>query len=104
MLKTINGGQLPTRGSKYSAAVDLYANEDIIIAPGETKLVPLGVCIDERVLLKSDRFLSSHYFQLMLRSSISKHLIIANGIGIVDIDYVYPNEIMIRLHNPHPTG
>jgi len=34
----------------------------------------------------------------MLRSSLSKQLIIANGVGVIDLDYT--DEIMIRIHNP----
>ena len=131
MFKTINEGQMPTRGSKYSAAVDLYASHDCTITAGETKLVGLGVCIDaDGLKTVSDRdlenecgkpideiigmvdgdedivyfegFKASHYLQLMLRSSLSKHLVIANGVGIVDLDY--PGEIMIRVHNSLTLG
>ena len=94
MFKVVNGGQLPTRGSKYSACVDLYANADITIGAGETVLIPLGVCID----LDDDSLKSNHYLQLMLRSSLSKELIIANGVGVIDFDY--KDEIMIRVHRP----
>ena len=45
-----------------------------------------------------DNFLNSHYLQLMLGSSLSKKLIIANGVGVIDLDY--KDEIKIRLHNP----
>jgi dUTPase len=115
MFKAINGGQLPTRGSKYSAAVDLYAREDVTIGAGETKLIPIGVCIDEIDVMDTVlgtiphgyeasfderyiKFMKSHYLQLMLRSSLSKELIIANGVGVVDLDY--KDEIMIRVHRP----
>ena len=113
MFKTVEDGQLPTRGSKYSACVDLYAREDVTIGAGETKLIPLGVAIEfrwtdvikdfvyygshERQKLR-EKFLESHYLQLMLRSSLSKELIIANGVGVIDLDY--KDEIMIRVHNP----
>lgn len=115
MFKKINGGKLPTRGSEYSACVDLYAREDIVIGAGETKLVPLGVCIDfdkitKTLHLRSDRkypeakadlleiFRNSHYLQLMPRSSLALKtgLIIANGVGIIDLDY--EGEIGIVLH------
>lgn len=117
MLKTINGGKLPTKGTRHSAAVDLYANANVTIYPGESVLVPLGVCIDLQSFKQNtmfyceafteepefhpkllDDFLESHYLQLMLRSSISKHLIIGNGVGIIDLDFT--QEIQIRLHNP----
>ena len=115
MFKTVNDGRLPTRGTKYSACVDLYANEDVTIGARHIELIPLGVAIDQEFLKvkfiegvaqedmqeamqEYDFFMSGHYLQLMLRSSLSKELIIANGVGIIDIDY--PDEIMIRLHNP----
>jgi len=122
MFKTLIDGCEPTRGSKYSACVDLYASEDVTIGAGETKLIGLGVTIDEEALLSAvnlklaneiglnnanfqdnteravERFKNSHYLQLMLRSSLSKELVIANGVGVIDLDY--EDEIKIRLHNP----
>ena len=50
MLKTITKGCEPTKGSMYSAAVDLYAAEDVVVGAGESAKVPLGVCIDESEL------------------------------------------------------
>lgn len=123
MFKSVNGGKLPTKGSKFSACVDLYAREDVVVGVGETKLIPLGVCIDLEALkeirvktlqnsgfanahvldefLKDDyeRFLNSHYLQLMLRSSLGKKgLILPNGVGIIDLDY--KDEIKMIIHNP----
>lgn len=34
MFKTINGGQLPQRATKYSAGFDVFANEDVVIGAG----------------------------------------------------------------------
>ena len=121
MFKTVNDGKMPTKGSKYSACVDLYANEDVVIGAGETKIVPLGVKIDLDLLKKlfisnllsndatvsidqiDDKFYSfmrSHKLDLHIRSSLSakKGLIIANGTGQIDLDY--PDEIGIILYNP----
>ena len=50
MLKTLVEGCEPTKGSKFSAGVDLYASKDCIIGAGETKIIGLGVCIDLEVL------------------------------------------------------
>ena len=49
-------------------------------------------------------FLKSHYLEVALRSSLAvKGLIIANGIGIIDLDY--PDEIGLIVHNPiYSTG
>ena len=123
MFKVLDEVCKPTKGSKYSAAVDLYAREDIVIGAGETVKVPLGVCVDlenfrntiffseekgfiddkEDDQLQSDLeniwkdFLESHYLQLEPRSSLRVKGLIA-GTGIIDLDY--KNEIMIILHNP----
>ena len=116
MFKTINGGKLPTRASKYSAFVDLYTNEDVIIGAGGTVKIGLGVCIDEKAIKKivsyhfyykdnyslnfkdtQDVFLKSHYLQLEPRSSLRNKGLIA-GTGIIDLDY--KDEIKIILHNP----
>lgn len=109
MFKVLVEGCEPTRGSKYSACVDLRASEDVVIGAGETKLIPLGVCLDMQKIIKAvgyehlvTKFLESHYLQLMLRSSLSKELIIANGVGVIDLDY--RDEIMIRVHKPIPVG
>ena len=116
MLKTLWGGKKPTKGSKYSAAIDLYAQDDFIMEVGETRIIPLGVCIDSdklQDLAMSEtniyfnyttqeiedityRFLESHYLQLEPRSSLRAKGIISCS-GIIDIDY--KDEIKIILHN-----
>lgn len=121
MLKTLWGGKEPTKGSKYSAAIDLYAQDDFIMEVGETRIIPLGVCINEDKLKpkhffkqyrdynpdlidsmieidegRYDKFMKSHYLQLEPRSSIRAKGVISCS-GIIDIDY--KDEIKIILHN-----
>ena len=113
MLKVIEGGFEPVRSTKYSAYVDLFSAEDVTIGAGEAKVIKLGVKLDLDKLYKSwyfyteqnnisgswDMYLSSHYLEVALRSSLAvKGLIIANGTGKVDLDY--PNEIGLIVHNP----
>ena len=50
MFKVLVEGCEPTRGSKYSACVDLYSSEDVTIGAGETKVIGLGVAIDEEFI------------------------------------------------------
>jgi dUTP pyrophosphatase len=105
MFKILDEACTPTRGTKYSAAVDLRAKEDITIAAGETVLVPLGVKIDLDSLCVEfedkqfkENYLNSHYLQLMLRSGLGKKgLILPNGVGVIDLDY--KDEIMMIVHN-----
>jgi len=112
MFKVLENGKAPTRGSKYSACVDLYASEDKVIGSGDTELVGLGVAIDLEKLRRTlkeddfhfyanhvDSFKNSHYLQLMLRSSLGKKgLILPNGVGVIDLDY--KDEIKMIIHNP----
>ena len=113
MFKVLVEGCEPTLGSKYSACVDLYASETVVIGAGETKLIGLGVCIDEQKLIdaciedndgyargySTEHFKNSHYLQLMLRSSLGKDgLMMANGVGIIDLDY--KDEIKMLICNP----
>ena len=108
MFKILDEKCTPVRGTKYSAYVDLFAREDITIGAGETKIVKLGVKIDiEKIKgfcdknwkYELDKFMKSHYLEVALRSSLGvKGLIIANGIGIIDLDY--PDEIGLIVHNP----
>ena len=128
MFKILDGACTPKRGTKYSAYVDLFAREDVTIAAGETKIVKLGVKLDmdffesmfnpDKLDFKTAKvgglysddelriqkhqlhnFLKSHYLEIALRSSLGvKGLIIANGIGIIDLDY--PDEIGLIVHNP----
>ena len=109
MFKVLDGATAPTRATKYSAMVDLYAREDVVIGAGETKIVPLGVKIDrgwfpnmypidienmERCMYD---FYSRHFLELHPRSSLrAKGLII--GVGVIDLDY--PDEIGLIVHNP----
>lgn len=116
MFKILDEVCTPKRGTKYSAYVDLFAREDVVIGAGETKIVKLGVKIDlEKILdgidniypynegmlpkYKLDYFMKTNYLEVALRSSLGvKGLIISNGIGIIDLDY--PDEIGLIVHNP----
>ena len=115
MFKILDEVCTPKRGTKYSAYVDLFAREDVTIGAGETKIVKLGVKLDLDILkenmtkysmlssIKSneifDLLCKRYYLEVALRSSLGvKGLIIANGIGIIDLDY--PDEIGLIIHNP----
>lgn len=119
MFEILDEVRIPKRGTKYSAYVDLFSREDVVIGAGETKIVKLGVKLDldelskqyfsfhkevhieleSRYSVKFQKFLKYHYLEVALRSSLAvKGLIIANGIGIIDLDY--PDEIGLIVHNP----
>ena len=83
---------LPTYGSEYSAGADLYAltEEELVFAPGETKLVRTGLAME----------IPEGYAGLIsARSGLAskRGLAPANKVGVVDADY--RGEIMVALHN-----
>lgn len=81
--------QAPFKKHDNDAGFDLCAVEDVVIAPGETKIVKLGVGFD---------IPKGHMLQLCARSSISKKgLIIVNGVGVIDEGY--KGEVAIALYN-----
>lgn len=111
MFKSINGGQLPQRATKYSAGFDVFANGDVVIGAGETKLVGLGIALDIEYFKNGDLYprgkfrpksltniMEQHYFALHIRSSLRAKGLTSLGTGVVDIDY--RDEIKMVIHNP----
>ena len=81
----------PTFGSKYSAGADLYsAEEEIVIAPGETKFIGTGIATEIPV---------GTVGLVYARSGLAckKGLAPANKVGVIDSDY--RGEIKVALHN-----
>lgn len=71
--------QLPTRGSKNAAGLDLYCPFHIKVPADSQKKIPLGVAVE---------IPQNHIGLLTPRSSMSKTpLRCANSVGIIDEDY-----------------
>ena len=83
---------LPTYGSEYSAGADLYAltEEELVFAPGETKLVRTGLAMEI-----PEGYAGLIYARSGLASK--RGLAPANKVGVVDADY--RGEILVALHN-----
>ena len=81
---------IPTYGSSFAAGFDLYATEDMIIAPAETKMVRLGLAFAIPVGFE---------IQIRPRSGVSTKtkLRIPNAPGTIDADY--RGEIAVPLEN-----
>ncbi|MFA7589301.1 MAG: dUTP diphosphatase, partial [Acholeplasmataceae bacterium] len=88
--------EIPARATTQSAGYDLASATDIIIPKNEVKLIPTGL----KVKIPSNEALF-----VFARSSLAlkKHLMMSNGVGVVDADYYNnPNnegEIFIPLYN-----
>ena len=88
--------ELPKRHSPFSAGYDLAAIEPVFIDPHKVVAIPTGL----KVYLPKDEVLL-----LMLRSSLAlkRGLSMANGVGVIDADYVDNQEneghIQILVYN-----
>lgn len=89
---------IPTKGSKYSAGIDLYANHiseqdtrtKIAIKPGETLKIGTGIAIE----------IPNGYFgAVFARSGLATKYGVrpSNCVGVIDSDY--RGEIVVALHN-----
>ena len=81
--------QLPTRGSKDAAGLDLYCPFHIKVPADSQKKIPLGLAVE----------IPKGYMGLLVpRSSMSKTpLRCANSVGVIDADY--RGELSIEFEN-----
>jgi len=118
MLEVLVAHCTPTKGTALSAGVDFYAREQVVIGAGDIKIVPLGVMLTEEGIREAvakrynnygnprmldrivEEFCKTHFIGLEIRSSGSndKKLVIANGIGVVDFDFI-SKEIGLIVYN-----
>ena len=71
--------ELPTRGSKWSAGLDLYCPFDVVVPADSQKKIPLGIAV---------QIPDFHVGLLVPRSSMHKTpLRMANSMGVIDSDY-----------------
>lgn len=88
---------MPKIATKLSAGLDIFAHGDYIIKPGEVEIIKTGVFIDKDYV--SDMCNpEAYHVGIYIRSSMAKRkLFLANGKGIIDIDY--PDEIGVMIYN-----
>ena len=89
------GAKLPAYGTVEAAGADLFAclEENLTIAPGETKFIPTGIALE----------VPWHCAGLVYARSgmaCKRGLAPANKVGVIDSDY--RGEIMVALHNHGP--
>lgn len=92
-IKKMNeAAKIPTYGTPFAAGADIYAciSEDVVIKPGETKMIPTGFALEVPV---------GYAGLIYPRSGLSckRGLAPANKVGVVDTDY--RGEVMVALYN-----
>lgn len=87
---------LPTRATAGSAGYDIRSAENVIIKPSEQKVFKTGI---------KAKFGKGKVLLIAVRSSIGikRHLILPNGVGVIDSDYYNNKEtdgqIFMALYN-----
>ena len=81
---------VPTRGHATDAGLDLYANEDVVIVPGETVVVKTGIAI---------QLPEGHEGQVRPRSGVTSKTKLRVQLGTIDEGYT--GEIGIIVDNVH---
>ncbi|MCY3767362.1 MAG: dUTP diphosphatase [Gemmatimonadetes bacterium] len=84
---------LPRHQTPGSVGFDLLCRKDVVVPPGEIRLVPVNLIVAVP---------PGYMLLLAARSSLPhrKGLMVPNGVGIVDQDYRGPNdEIHVQVYN-----
>lgn len=91
--KTRENAKLPTKGTKGSAGMDLYACIDnpIVLNPGDLQMIPTGIAIG----LPDENRAAFIYARSGL--GVKHGICLGNGVGVVDSDY--RGEICVGLCN-----
>lgn len=86
---------IPQYATLGSAGFDLVAVEDVLIEPGETRKIPLGLAFElpEGVVM---------YVCMRSGIALNTKLRQSNGIGVIDSDY--RGEVAIMFDNTAPMG
>lgn len=84
--------KLPTRGTDFSAGLDLYAciSENVKIKPSERVVIPTGIAVE-----LPENTAGMIYTRSGLGIKFGIH--VTNGVGVIDEDY--RGEIRVGLHN-----
>ena len=88
-----HNAQLPSYQTEGAAGFDLAAAADLVVPPGEVRLVPTGLVVE----VPAGMFLG-----VFARSStpLKRGLMVANGVGVIDPDYCGPDdEVKIQVLN-----
>ena len=90
--KLFENATVPTYGSDFAAGADLYAceEEEITLAPGETRLIHTGIAMEI-----PEGLVGLVYARSGLAAK--RGLAPANKVGVIDSDY--RGEVMVALHN-----
>lgn len=86
----------PKRGTECAAGWDIHTNASMLFDPGQTKVMPTGICLG---------IPRGHYVAIVPRSSVSKRgLIIPNAPATIDEDYTGEIKVMLTNTSDIPIG
>ena len=93
-VKLLNkNAQLPTRGSKHAAGIDLYSAECLILYPGKRHMVETGISVS---------IPDNTYLRIAPRSGLAYKFGIDVLAGVVDCDYTGPVNVILQNLGDYP--
>lgn len=93
-VKKLNeNAQLPERGTKGAAGLDLYSTKKISLEGHTAKLISTGIAVE---------IPKGYYGQIFDRSSIASDLPIMVKAGVIDSDYRGEVKVLMVNHSPYP--
>ncbi len=99
--------KLPTRHTQISAGIDFYADEEVYIPPGESRIISTGISWNPKDnITQIHRILRPNIICLIIQSrsglAFKKDLEASNA-GVIDQDYISTKEnkaiIHVKLYN-----
>ncbi len=93
VMRLSDKARLPTRGSPFSAGMDLYSTVNLIIDPGKNAVVSTDIAIITP---------PGTYGRVAPRSGLATNHGINVGAGVIDIDYRGPLYVVLFNHSSVP--
>lgn len=81
------GGKIPTKAYDKDEGYDLYANESVVIRPGETVKIKTGICLG---------LPDGYWAKIFDRSSVGSKGLLVNA-GVIDQNYI--GELIVCMTN-----
>jgi dUTP pyrophosphatase len=86
-IELLDGAKMPVRATAGAAGYDLYANESVVIRPGETVKIKTGICLG---------LPDGYWAKIFDRSSVGSKGLLVNA-GVIDQNYI--GEVIVCMTN-----
>lgn len=96
-VKTLDNAKIPVKAHDSDAAFDLFSAEEVVLLPGETKAVDIGLKLADVQIMDS----ISRFLKIEGRSGLALKRIVPTG-GIIDASYRGPVKCIMNNNSDSP--